>query len=225
MEKENKEISTEEAKTVEATADKAPDKPAEAKTTGTPADKAPDKPAEAKTTETPADKAPDKPAEAKTTGTPADKAPDKPAEAKTTGTPADKTPAKPAEAKTTGTPADKAPAKPAETKTAGKPPVSSGSRAPREERPPYRQGGPQKFRQNRGGFRSRQSPFLKKKVCRFCIGQYEQISYKDVTILKKFITERGKILPRRVTGNCAKHQRRLANAVKRGRLLAILPFV
>lgn len=81
----------------------------------------------------------------------------------------------------------------------------------------------------RGGYASKakkaQMPFFKKKVCRFCKGQYQEVTYKDFDILKRFISERGKILPRRMTGTCAKHQNRLANAIKRARTIAILPFV
>ena len=66
--------------------------------------------------------------------------------------------------------------------------------------------------------------FFKKKVCKFCI-QKLKIDYKDADTLRRFITERGKILPRRITGTCAKHQRSLALAIKRSRILALLPFV
>ena len=66
--------------------------------------------------------------------------------------------------------------------------------------------------------------FFKKKVCRFCT-QKLSVDYKDGDMLRKFITERGKILPRRITGTCAKHQRVLAQAIKRARIIALLPFV
>ena len=62
----------------------------------------------------------------------------------------------------------------------------------------------------------------KKKVCYMCAGK--QINYKDVEILKKYINEKGKILPRRVTGACAKHQRYIAQQIKRARMIALLPF-
>ncbi|MCL6477928.1 MAG: 30S ribosomal protein S18 [Peptococcaceae bacterium] len=64
----------------------------------------------------------------------------------------------------------------------------------------------------------------KKRVCVFCVDKMEGIDYKDVPRLKKFITERGKILPRRISGNCARHQRMLTVAVKRARMIALLPF-
>ena len=66
--------------------------------------------------------------------------------------------------------------------------------------------------------------FFKKKVCRFC-SQKLKIDYKDADTLRRFITERGKILPRRITGSCAKHQRALALAIKQARSIALLPFV
>jgi small subunit ribosomal protein S18 len=66
--------------------------------------------------------------------------------------------------------------------------------------------------------------FFKKKVCKFCL-QKLKIDYKDADTLRRFITERGKILPRRITGTCAKHQRALALAIKRARIIALLPFV
>ena len=64
----------------------------------------------------------------------------------------------------------------------------------------------------------------RKKVCAFCQAKAEEIDYKDVVTLKKYITEGGKILPRRMTGVCAKHQRVLAKAIKRARLVDLLPF-
>ena len=64
----------------------------------------------------------------------------------------------------------------------------------------------------------------KPKVCMFCVDKVEHIEYKEIDKLKKFISERGKIVPRRVTGNCAKHQRQLTEAIKRVRYLALLPF-
>lgn len=64
----------------------------------------------------------------------------------------------------------------------------------------------------------------RKKVCIFCVDKAESIDYKDVAKLKKYITERGKILPRRISGTCAKHQRQLTDAIKRSRNIALLPF-
>jgi small subunit ribosomal protein S18 len=66
--------------------------------------------------------------------------------------------------------------------------------------------------------------YFKKKVCKFCV-QKLKIDYKDADVLRRFITERGKILPRRITGTCAKHQRALAIAIKQARSIALLPFV
>lgn len=65
----------------------------------------------------------------------------------------------------------------------------------------------------------------KRKPCNFCVEKSLDINYKDVGRLKKFISERGKILPRRISGNCARHQRLLTVAVKRARVIAFLPFV
>ncbi|MEB3198361.1 MAG: 30S ribosomal protein S18 [Candidatus Sericytochromatia bacterium] len=65
----------------------------------------------------------------------------------------------------------------------------------------------------------------RRKVCTFCVDKVELIDYKDTVRLKKYISERGKILPRRVTGNCAKHQRGLTDATKRAREIALMPFV
>jgi small subunit ribosomal protein S18 len=64
----------------------------------------------------------------------------------------------------------------------------------------------------------------KRKVCSFCTDKATLIDYKDVNRLRRFVTERGKILPRRVSGNCARHQRILAVAIKRARELALLPY-
>ncbi len=64
----------------------------------------------------------------------------------------------------------------------------------------------------------------KKKVCAFCADKVEYIDYKDVARLRRFVSERAKILPRRITGTCAKHQRQLTTAVKRARIIALLPF-
>lgn len=70
----------------------------------------------------------------------------------------------------------------------------------------------------RGGMR-------RKKVCQFCADKTESIDYKDVDKLKKYITERGKILPKRITGTCAIHQREVTKAIKRARIVALLPYV
>ena len=66
--------------------------------------------------------------------------------------------------------------------------------------------------------------YFRKKVCRFCANK-AKIDYKDADSLRRFTTERGKILPRRITGTCAKHQRELARAIKRARSICLLPFV
>lgn len=71
----------------------------------------------------------------------------------------------------------------------------------------------------RGGRKGR------KKVCSFCVDKVEKIDYKDIAKLRRFLSERAKILPRRVTGTCARHQRELTIAIKRARHLALLPYV
>jgi small subunit ribosomal protein S18 len=63
-----------------------------------------------------------------------------------------------------------------------------------------------------------------RKVCAFCVEKIEDIDYKEVARLRRYISERGKILPRRVTGTCARHQRRLTVALKRARHIALLPY-
>jgi small subunit ribosomal protein S18 len=74
---------------------------------------------------------------------------------------------------------------------------------------------------DRGG---RRRPSGRRKVCRFCADKTLSVDYKDVRTLQSFVTEGGKIVPSRTSGNCAKHQRQLAVAVKRARVLALLPF-
>lgn len=64
----------------------------------------------------------------------------------------------------------------------------------------------------------------RKKVCGFCVDKAENIDYKDIARLRRYMSERGKILPRRVTGTCARHQRELTVAIKRARHLALLPY-
>ncbi len=67
--------------------------------------------------------------------------------------------------------------------------------------------------------------FSRRRVCRFCTDKELTIDYKDPKVLKNFVTERGKIIPRRIYGTCAKHQRELNEAVKRARQLALLPYM
>ena len=65
----------------------------------------------------------------------------------------------------------------------------------------------------------------RRKVCGFCVDKVEHIDYKDTARLRKYVSERGKIMPRRMSGVCAKHQRELAIAIKRARIVALLPYV
>ncbi len=64
----------------------------------------------------------------------------------------------------------------------------------------------------------------RRKVCAFCVDKIDVVDYKDVARLRRFMSDRGKILPRRITGNCARHQRQLTRAIKRARVMALLPF-
>ena len=73
---------------------------------------------------------------------------------------------------------------------------------------------------DRGGGRG----FGRRKVCRYCADKNLKVDYKNAPELKYFVTERGKIVPRRISGNCAKHQREVATAIKRARIVALLPF-
>ena len=90
-------------------------------------------------------------------------------------------------------------------------PQSSGPRSgPRPPRPAGREGGRKYFR--------------RKKVCKFCVEKIDSINYKDVRLLGQFVAESGKIVPRRLTGVCTPHQRRLSTAIKQARNIALLPF-
>jgi small subunit ribosomal protein S18 len=70
----------------------------------------------------------------------------------------------------------------------------------------------------------RRRSFGRRKVCRFCVDPELSISYKDPSLLRYFVTERGKIIPRRISGNCARHQREMSRAVKRARVVGLMPF-
>ncbi len=89
----------------------------------------------------------------------------------------------------------------------------SGPRHSSGQRPDRGPGGPRKKR-----------PFQRRKVCRFCAEKEMTIDYKDPRTLRYYITERGKIVPRRISGNCSKHQREITEAIKRARNLALLPL-
>jgi small subunit ribosomal protein S18 len=89
----------------------------------------------------------------------------------------------------------------------------SGPRGPRPGGP----GGP-------GGREGGRKYFRRKKVCKFCVEKIENINYKDVRLLAQFVAESGKIVPRRLTGVCTPHQRRLSTAIKQARNIALLPF-
>ncbi len=113
---------------------------------------------------------------------------------------------------------------PAERSTTDRPSGDrpTGDRPDRERRPP-RPGGPGGGREGGGGPGGRKF-FRRKKVCKFCTEKIEAINYKDVRLLAGFVAESGKIVPRRLTGVCTPHQRRLSNAIKQARNIALLPF-
>ena len=67
--------------------------------------------------------------------------------------------------------------------------------------------------------------FIRRKACKFCAERVELVDFRDTARLSKFASERGKILPRRISGNCARHQRQLARAVKRARAVALMPYI
>jgi small subunit ribosomal protein S18 len=94
--------------------------------------------------------------------------------------------------------------------------TTTPGRRPQGDRP---QGGP-------GGQQGGKKKFFyrRKRVCKFCVEKLEYIDYKDIKMLQGFIPERGKILPRRISGTCALHQRKLQAAIKRARTVALLPF-
>jgi small subunit ribosomal protein S18 len=117
-----------------------------------------------------------------------------------------------------------------ETSTAPRPAERTGGDRPMGDRPmgggdrgsrPSRPGGPGGGREGGPGGRKF---FRRKKVCKFCTEKIEAINYKDVRLLAGFVAESGKIVPRRLTGVCTPHQRRLSLAIKQARNIALLPF-
>jgi small subunit ribosomal protein S18 len=110
--------------------------------------------------------------------------------------------------------------------------ASAASQGPSESGPgsgpPHRSGG--RPQGGPGGSRPSSGPggrgkfFRRKKVCKFCTEKIDAIPYRDVRLLQGFVAERGKIVPRRLTGVCTKHQRRLTRAIKQARNIALLPF-
>jgi small subunit ribosomal protein S18 len=102
--------------------------------------------------------------------------------------------------------------------------AEGGSERPErgERRPPrpYGQGGPGGAGRDAGGRKF----FRRKKVCKFCTDKIDTVNYKDVRLLAQFVAESGKIVPRRLSGVCTPHQRRLSTAIKQARNIALLPF-
>jgi small subunit ribosomal protein S18 len=118
-----------------------------------------------------------------------------------------------------------------ETKAAGAPEASSSaprseSRSERPERSGSDRGprGPRPAGGPGGAREGGRKYFRRKKVCKFCVEKIEAVNYKDVRLLAQFVAESGKITPRRLTGVCTPHQRRLSRAIKQARNIALLPF-
>ncbi len=105
-----------------------------------------------------------------------------------------------------------------ETGAASPAPAPSGPSSGPNSGPPQRSGG------RPGGPGGRGKFFRRKKVCKFCTEKIDAIPYRDVRLLQGFVAERGKIVPRRLTGVCTTHQRRLTRAIKQARNIALLPF-
>ena len=97
-------------------------------------------------------------------------------------------------------------------------------RQDRQDRGPRRDGRPGSGPGGPGGREGGRKFFRRKKVCKFCVEKIDAINYKDVRLLSGFVAERGKIVPRRLTGVCTPHQRRLSAAIKQARNIALLPF-
>jgi small subunit ribosomal protein S18 len=117
------------------------------------------------------------------------------------------------------------------TSTAPEAPAATSERPERTERSerPERSGERRGPRPGGPGGRGEGGPggrkfFRRKKVCKFCVEKIEAINYKDVRLLAQFVAESGKIVPRRLTGVCTPHQRRLSSAIKQARNIALLPF-
>jgi small subunit ribosomal protein S18 len=104
------------------------------------------------------------------------------------------------------------------------------ARAPDQGAPQYRRrfgrdGRPEGPRPGQGDDRGGRRPYFRKKVCKLCLKKAKAVDYKEVDLLRRFVTDRGKILPRRITGTCAKHQRMVSRAIMRARAVALLPYV
>ena len=102
--------------------------------------------------------------------------------------------------------------------------TDSRTETPRSESRPSDSRGPRTGRGGPGGREGGRKFFRRKKVCKFCVEKIDAINYKDVRLLQQFVAERGKIVPRRITGVCTPHQRRLTVAIKQARNIALLPF-
>ena len=114
-----------------------------------------------------------------------------------------------------------------ETKAPAAPPAAAAGESRPEGRPERADRGPRGPRPGGGPGGPREGGrkyFRRKKVCKFCVEKIEAVNYKDVRLLAQFVAESGKITPRRLTGVCTPHQRRLSKAIKQARNIALLPF-
>ncbi len=123
------------------------------------------------------------------------------------------------------TPAPAAPTAPPAAPAPGTPPASPGFQGNTGSRPPYQSRGPRPAGGSRPGGRPRGRYAPRRRVCSFCVDHVKDIDYKDFERLRRYVSDRAKIEPRRKSGVCAKHQRAMSLAIKRARHLALLPFV
>src|SRR3974390_1493593 len=103
-------------------------------------------------------------------------------------------------------------------------PATEGQQQGQQQRPAGGPRGPRPQGRPGGGREGGRKFFRRKKVCKFCTEKIDNINYKDVRLLGQFVAESGKIVPRRLTGVCTPHQRRLSDAIKQARNIALLPF-
>ena len=113
---------------------------------------------------------------------------------------------------------------PDETQARPSAPADGAPSTPAPSGPPSGPGGGPRGPRGAGGPGGRGKFFRRKKVCKFCTEKIDAIPYRDVRLLQGFVAERGKIVPRRLTGVCTTHQRRLTRAIKQARNIALLPF-
>ena len=104
-------------------------------------------------------------------------------------------------------------------------PVEAQAEVAQTEKQPHHDKADRKPREGEEGAPRRRRPMPRRKVCQFCVDKVEEIDYKDVAKLRRYITEKGKIISRRQTGTCARHQRALSTAIKRARYMGLIHYV